>query len=173
MNVLVRLQKVKTFVFDMDGVLTDGSLLVDYENKWLRKMNIKDGYALQLAVKSGYKILIISGSDAPPLTERLEKLGISEIFMKITDKEALLKKYMLDNNIPAAEVLFMGDDIPDYTCMEMAGVACCPADAAVEIRQIASYISPVKGGYGCVRDVIEKVMKLNNHWPLHTSVAST
>ena len=173
MNVLVRLQKVKTFVFDMDGVLTDGSLLVDSDNKWLRKMNIKDGYALQLAVKSGYRILIISGSDAPPVVERLYKLGITEVFMKVADKRTLLEKYMSDNSLPADEVLFMGDDIPDYECMQTAGFACCPADAAAEIRQIASYISPIKGGYGCVRDVIEKVMKLNNHWPLHTSVAST
>ncbi len=173
MNVLDRLRKVKTFVFDMDGVLTDGSLLVDYENKWLRKMNIKDGYALQLAVKSGYRILIISGSDAPPVAERLDKLGVKEIFMKVTDKEALLKNYMNDNKLPANEVLFMGDDIPDYACMKLAGFGCCPADAAVEIRQIASYISSVKGGHGCVRDVIEKVMKLNKHWPLYTSVAST
>ncbi len=173
MNVLIRLRKVKVFVFDMDGVLTDGSLLVDYENKWLRKMNIKDGYALQLAVKSGYRILIISGSDAPPVAERLHRLGITEVFMKVIDKEALLNKYMSDNKLPADEVLFMGDDIPDYSCMRAAGFACCPADAAVEIRQIASYISPIKGGHGCVRDVIEKVMKLNNHWPLHTSVAST
>lgn len=172
MNVFVRLRKVKFFVFDMDGVLTDGSLLVDYENKWLRKMNIKDGYALQLAVKNGYRILIISGSDAPPIAERLHKLGITEVFMKVIDKKAFFEKYMSDNKIHADEVLFMGDDIPDYECMQTAGCACCPADAAAEVRNIASYISPIKGGHGCVRDVIEKVMKLNNHWPLHTSVAS-
>ncbi len=173
MNVLARLRKIKVFVFDMDGVLTDGSLLVVDENKWLRKMNIKDGYALQLAVKSGYRLLIISGSDAPPVVERLHKLGIIDVFMKVIDKKALLEKYMSDNKLPPNEVLFMGDDIPDYECMKAVGCACCPADAAVEIRQIASYISPIKGGLGCVRDVIEKVMKLNNHWPLHTSVAST
>lgn len=173
MNVLARLRKVKVFVFDMDGVLTDGSLLVVDENKWLRKMNIKDGYALQLAVKNGYSILIISGSDAPPVVERLHKLGITDVFMKVVEKEVLLKKYISENKCSPDEVLYMGDDIPDYECMQTAGCACCPADAAVEIRQIASYISPIKGGHGCVRDVIEKVMKLNNQWPLHTSVAST
>ncbi len=157
----------------MDGVLTDGSLLVDHENKWLRKMNIKDGYALQLAVKTGYRIIIISGSDAPPVSERLYKLGITEVFMKVTDKETLLSGYLSEKKIVADEILFMGDDIPDYQCMKIAGFACCPSDAAVEIKKISSYISPVKGGYGCVRDVIEKVMKLNNHWPLHTSVTST
>ena len=173
MNVLARLRMVKVFVFDMDGVLTDGSLLIVDENKWLRKMNIKDGYALQLAIKNGYKVLVISGSDAPPVVERLHKLGVTEVFMKVIGKEALLQKYMLDNKLSVGEVLFMGDDIPDYECMQIAGCACCPADAAVEIRQISSYISPIKGGHGCVRDVIEKVMKLNNQWPLHTSVAST
>ncbi len=173
MNVLFRLRKIKIFVFDMDGVLTDGCLLVDYENKRLRRMSIKDGYALQLAVKTGYKVIVISGSDAPPVSERLHKLGITEVFMKVNDKEALLKEYMLENKIATDEVLFMGDDIPDYQGMKMAGFACCPCDAAVEIKQISSYISPVKGGYGCVRDIIEKVMKLNNHWPLHTSIPST
>lgn len=156
----------------MDGVLTDGSLLIDNENMWLRKMNIKDGYALQLAVKCGYKIAVISGSDAPPVTERLLKLGIRDVFMKVTDKENLLKKYLLENGLNISETLFMGDDIPDYQCMLLAGFACCPADAAVEIKKISSYISPIRGGYGCVRDVIEKVMKLNNNWPLHTPVPS-
>lgn len=172
MNVLSRLRLIKTFVFDMDGVLTDGSLLIDHENKWIRKMHIKDGYALQLAAKSGYRIAVVSGSDAPPVTERLLKLGIRDVFMKITDKENLLKKYLFENGLNLSETLFMGDDIPDYQCMKIAGFACCPADAAIEIKKISSYISPIRGGYGCVRDVIEKVMKLNNNWPLHTSVPS-
>ena len=156
----------------MDGVFTDGSLLIDHENKWLRKMNIKDGYALQLAVKYGYRIVVISGSDAPPVIERLLTLGINEVFMKVTDKENFLKNYLLENKLNLSETLFMGDDIPDYQCMKIAGFSCCPADAAVEIKKISSYISPIRGGYGCVRDVIEKVMKLNNNWPLHTSVPS-
>ncbi len=172
MNVLSRLRLIKTFVFDMDGVLTDGNLLIDEESKWLRKMNIKDGYALQLAVRSGYRVVVISGSEASPVTERLFKLGIRDVFMKITDKESLLKKYLLENGLNISETLFMGDDIPDHQCMAIVGFACCPADAAVEIKKISSYISPIRGGYGCVRDVIEKVMKLNNNWPLNTSVPS-
>ncbi len=172
MNVLSRLRFIKTFVFDMDGVLTDGSLLIDHENKWIRKMNIKDGYALQLAVKCGYRIAVVSGSDASPVTERLFKLGVRDVFMKVYDKEGFLKNYMLENKLSTKETLFMGDDIPDYLCMMIAGFACCPEDAAIEIKKISSYISPIRGGYGCVRDVIEKVMKLNNNWPLHTSVPS-
>lgn len=156
----------------MDGVLTDGSLLVDLENNWIRKMNVKDGYALQLAVKCGYKIAVLSGGNASPVTERLYSLGIKDVFMKVVDKESFFKNYILENGLSMKETLFMGDDIPDYGCMVMAGFACCPSDAAVEIKNISSYISPIPGGFGCVRDVIEKVMKLNNHWPMHTFVPS-
>ena len=157
----------------MDGVLTDGSLVIENENNWVRTMNIKDGYALQLAIKHEYRIVIISGSDAAPVRERLFKLGIKDVFMNINDKENFLKNYLVENGLDKTETLFMGDDIPDYQCMLIAGFPCCPADAAIEIKKVSCYISPVDGGYGCVRDVIEKVMKLNNNWPLHTSVPSS
>lgn len=173
MNILSRLQLIKTFIFDLDGVLTDGSLIVDADGNWLRRMNIRDGYALQLAIKAGYNVVIISGSESVPVAERLNKLGITEVFMKVIDKEKFLKEYLLKNNYKIPEVLYMGDDIPDYSFMQIAGFACCPADAAFEIKKISSYISPLSGGKGCVRDVIEKVLKLNNHWPLDTSVAAT
>jgi 3-deoxy-D-manno-octulosonate 8-phosphate phosphatase (KDO 8-P phosphatase) len=173
MNILSRLRLIKTFVFDIDGVLTDGGLLIDSNGKWLRRMDIKDGYALQLAIKSEYKILVISGSESDPVDDRLRKLGITNIFMKVKNKENCLKDYIGKNNCKDGEILFMGDDIPDYSCMQIVDFACCPADAAVEIKQICSYISPFKGGHGCVRDVIEKVLKLNNNWPLETSVAAT
>ncbi len=157
----------------MDGVLTDGSLHVERDGRWLRKMNIKDGYALQLAVKSGYRVMVISGSESVPVKERLHKLGVTEVHTGVTEKEIFLSDYLSKNNIAARDTLFMGDDIPDYNCMLIAGLACCPSDAAVEIKNISSYISPIRGGYGCVRDVIEKVLKLNNHWPLNTSIPST
>ncbi len=173
MNILSRLQLIKTFIFDLDGVLTDGSLIVDADGNWLRRMNIRDGYALQLAIKAGYNVVIISGSESVPVAERLNKLGITEVFMKVIDKEKFLKEYLLKNNYKIPEVLYMGDDIPDYSFMQIAGFACCPADAAFEIKKISSYISPLSGGKGCVRDVIEKVLKLNNHWPLDSSVAAT
>lgn len=173
MNILSRLRLIKTFVFDIDGVLTDGGLLIDSNGQWLRRMDIKDGYALQLAHKSGYKIIVISGSESDPVAERLRKLGVADIFMKVKNKEICLKEYIEKNNCKAGEILFMGDDIPDYNCMQIVDFACCPADAAVEIKQISSYISPFKGGNGCVRDIIEKVLKLNNNWPLETSIAAT
>jgi len=173
MNILSRLQLIKTFIFDLDGVLTDGSLIVDADGNWLRRMNIRDGYALQLAIKAGYNVVIISGSESVPVAERLNKLGITEVFMKVIDKEKFLKEYLLKNNYKISEFLYMGYYIPDYSFMQIAGFACCPADAAFEIKKISSYISPLSGGKGCVRDVIEKVLKLNNHWPLDSSVAAT
>ena len=173
MNILSRLRLLRAFVFDMDGVLTDGALFIEQGGQWLRRMNIKDGYALQLAVKSGYRVVVISGSESAPVESRLRMLGVTEVFMKVNNKERFLKDYLSKNNISFSETLFMGDDIPDYNCMIIAGFACCPADAAVEIKQISSYISPMRGGYGCVRDVIEKVLKLNNNWPLETSIPST
>jgi 3-deoxy-D-manno-octulosonate 8-phosphate phosphatase (KDO 8-P phosphatase) len=173
MNILSRFRFVKAFVFDMDGVLTDGTLLIEHDGQWLRRMNIKDGYALQLAVKLGYRIVVISGSESAPVEKRLQNLGVTDVFMKVNDKESFLKDYLSKNNILFSETLFMGDDMPDYNCMIIAGFACCPTDAAVEIKQISSYISPMRGGYGCVRDVIEKVLKLNNNWPLETHITST
>ena len=173
MHILSRLKLVKTFVFDMDGVLTDGRLLIDHQNNWLRCMNIRDGYALQLAVKSDFQVIVISGSNSPQVAERLNRLGITEVFMKVQDKEKFLRELLLRKGLALSEVLYMGDDVPDFSCMRIAGVAACPSDAAFEIKEIASYISPLRGGCGCVRDVIEKVLKLNNKWPLYTTIPST
>lgn len=173
MQILSRFKLIKTFVFDMDGVLTDGNIMVDAENNWIRKMYIRDGYALQLAARSGFGIVIISGSNSTFVHDRLIRLSVNEVFMDVKNKEAFLKKYVADKNISLAELLFMGDDIPDYFCLKMAGIAACPADAAFEIKQIASYISPFAGGCGCVRDVIEKVLKLNDKWTLNNNIAST
>jgi len=173
MNILTRFRNVKSFVFDIDGVLTDGSLLIDANGQWLRKMSTRDGYALQLAVKYNYRVVVISGSESTPVEIRLRKLGVTEIFMKVNNKEDFLKDYLSKNDMVLSDTLFMGDDIPDYNCMMIAGFACCPGDAAAEIKQVSSYISPMRGGDGCVRDVIEKVLKLNNRWPLETNTPST
>lgn len=170
MNVLELFKQITTFVFDVDGVLTDGTLLVMPQGGMIRRMNIKDGYALQLAVKKGYNVVIISGGNSTEVEERLTKLGVSEVFMRVEDKKELLQNFMQQNNLPAAEVLFMGDDIPDYEAMAFTGLPCCPADAATEIKQLSKYISPLKGGEGCARDVIEKVMKLRGHWDIDTHI---
>ena len=173
MHILSRLKLIKTFVFDMDGWLTDGSLIITNDNQWLRRMNIRDGYALQLAVKSGFNIIVISGSDSPQVADRLQKLGVTNVFMNVKEKEKFLREFFLKNKLMLSETLFMGDDIPDYSCMKIVGIAACPVDAAFEIKEIAAYVSPLRGGYGCVRDVLEKVMKLNNKWTLQSSIPST
>jgi 3-deoxy-D-manno-octulosonate 8-phosphate phosphatase (KDO 8-P phosphatase) len=163
---------ITTFVFDVDGVLTDGSLLLLNDGQMARKMSIKDGYALQLAVKKGYKIIILSGGTSEAVLQRLSKLGITDIYLQVENKEEILLKYIAENKLVASEILFMGDDIPDYSSMQMVGLPACPADAVMEIKQICKYISPISGGNGCVRDVIEKVLKLNGHWDINSDIAA-
>jgi 3-deoxy-D-manno-octulosonate 8-phosphate phosphatase (KDO 8-P phosphatase) len=172
MNLLAAFKPITCFVFDVDGVLTDGGLLISEKGEWLRRMNIKDGYALQLAIKKGYRVLILSGARSEPVAHRLNQLGIQDIFQGLNDKASRLKEYMLQHGLNSQQVLFMGDDIPDYEALQLAGVPCCPSDAVTEIRSFSKYVSPFGGGQGCVRDVIEKVMKLNGHWSLDTSVKS-
>ncbi len=164
MNLLERFSQIKTFVFDMDGVLTDGSLIILPGNEYIRTMNIKDGYALQLAVKKGYNVVVISGSISKPSAERLEYLGVRNVFMKVKDKEEVLAQFLLSNHLKWEETLFMGDDIPDLEVMKLVGLAACPADAVPEVKAISTFISSINGGKGCVREVIEKVLKLKNDW---------
>jgi 3-deoxy-D-manno-octulosonate 8-phosphate phosphatase (KDO 8-P phosphatase) len=172
MSVLKKFQNIRLFVFDVDGVLTDGSLYVFANGEQVRKMNIKDGYALQLAIKKGYGVMVISGAMSEGVSARLQKLGISDIFMKVVNKRELLINYLTEKDITMEQVLFMGDDIPDYQLMKMAGIACAPADAVAEVRTAAHFISTIKGGEGCVREVIEKVLKLNGHWEMETDIPS-
>jgi 3-deoxy-D-manno-octulosonate 8-phosphate phosphatase (KDO 8-P phosphatase) len=164
MNLLEQFKQIKTLVFDLDGVLTDGSLLILPGNEFARTMNIKDGYAIQLAVKKGYHVLVISGSVSKPCAERLEYLGVKNVYMKVKDKEDILAQYLLAHQLKWEETLFMGDDIPDLAVMKQVGLAACPADAVSEIKAVSKFISTIPGGKGCVREVIEKVMKLNDHW---------
>ena len=164
MNLLQLFKSITTFVFDVDGVLTDGTLLILPDGVMARRMNIKDGYALQLAVKKGYNVVIISGGNSDEVKDRLEKLGVKNVFMQTQNKPAVLQNYIQQLQLKQEEVLFMGDDIPDLLVMQIAGLACCPADAVSEIKSISQYISPIKGGEGCARDVLEKVMKLQDNW---------
>ncbi|MEO6489130.1 MAG: HAD-IIIA family hydrolase [Ferruginibacter sp.] len=172
MNMLTHFKPIKAFVLDVDGVLTDGSLLVLEDGQMARRMNIKDGYALQLAIKKGYRILVISGGTSEAVKLRLQKLGVVEIHMNVVNKKDIMAEYVSKYQLQWEQVLYMGDDIPDIDSMKLAGLACCPADAVPEIKNISHYISRINGGYGCVRDVIEKVLKLNGHWNLDTSVPS-
>jgi 3-deoxy-D-manno-octulosonate 8-phosphate phosphatase (KDO 8-P phosphatase) len=173
MNVLSLFKTIKTFVFDVDGVLATDGLIVMPDGELIRTMNSKDGYALQLAVKKGYHVVIISGGNSEPVKQRLLKLGVKEVFMSIHNKKEVLEKYAADNNLQLGEMLYMGDDIPDYDAMKITGLPVCPNDAVPEIKSISKYISPYKGGYGCGRDVIEKVLKLHGNWSIDVSVTST
>lgn len=172
MNVLEQFRHIRTFIFDVDGVLTDGTIQLLPGGEQSRKMNIRDGYALQLAVKMGYRIAIISGGRSESVVSRLNGLGIRDIFTGVTDKSDKLEDYALEHDLLWEQMLFMGDDIPDYRAMQLCGIPACPADATPEIKSISRYISPIAGGQGCVRDVIEKVLKLNDHWLLDEGVPS-
>lgn len=171
MNILELFKPIKTFVFDVDGVLATDLLLIE-QNTMARSMNSKDGYGLQYAVKKGYRVVIISGGKSQPVKDRLVGLGIEDVYLGETEKKEKLTEYVQQHNLNWNEILYMGDDIPDYAPMLLVGLPCCPADAVNEIKAISKYISPIIGGKGCGRDVIEKVLKLNGHWDLETTVAS-
>lgn len=172
MNVLEHFQDITSFVFDVDGVLTDGGVLLLENGLQARRMNIKDGLALQMAVHNNYNVIIISGGSSQPIIHRLQYLGLKEIYLGLKDKLNFLENYAPQNRLNLKQVLYMGDDLPDLPVMQKVGLPCCPADAAIEIRRISKYISPLNGGNGCVRDVIEKVLKLNDHWKYHPGISS-
>jgi len=158
------LKNINTFIFDYDGVLTDGSIITLDDGEAYRTTNVKDGYALQLARKKGYRVVVISGAKADCMIHRLKALQIFDVFLGIENKLETFKTYLQKNNIDPSHVLFMGDDIPDYELMLASGLSSCPLDAAEEIKKVARYISHFAGGKGCVRDVIEQVLKVQGKW---------
>lgn len=161
---LDKLKDITTFVFDVDGVLTDGSVFVAESGEQSRAFNIKDGYALQLAVKLGYNVCAISGSRSKVALHRLNSLGIPDVYLGSAVKTEKLKLYMEERGITPLQVLYMGDDIPDLEVMKMVGLPVCPADAAEEIKAVSAYVSHLPGGKGCVREIIEKVLKVQQQW---------
>ncbi|MDO5760568.1 MAG: HAD hydrolase-like protein [Bacteroidota bacterium] len=166
MNYKGKLHNIKAFIFDYDGVLTDGMIYTSGKdlNIVLRNGNVKDGYAIQYALKLGFKVAVISGGRGNSIKQRLEMLGIKDVFLKVKEKLSVYENYLKCNHLTKENVLYMGDDIPDYDIMVNSGVATCPSDAAEEIKQVADYISNKKGGEGCVRDVIEQVLRLQGLW---------
>ena len=158
------LNHITTFIFDVDGVLTDGSVLVDTNGEMLRSMNIKDGYALKTAIDNGFNLCIISGGSNEGVRLRLEGLGVKNIYLGAHNKIEQLNDYLNSNNIKHENVLYMGDDIPDFPVMKLVGLPCCPQDAVPEIKAISKYVSHKKGGKGAVRDVIEQVLKVKGKW---------
>ncbi|GGC20077.1 3-deoxy-D-manno-octulosonate 8-phosphate phosphatase [Parapedobacter defluvii] len=167
-----KFKQVKAFVFDVDGVLSDGNILVTEQGDQLRSFNIKDGYAMQLAIKRGYPMAVITGGRSAGVKKRMEGLGIADVFLSVSDKSAVLREWLSFRQLTYRDILYMGDDIPDLGNMKVAGFATCPADAVEEIKAISAYVSFCKGGQGAARDVIEKVMKLQGTWHEDPEVAS-
>jgi 3-deoxy-D-manno-octulosonate 8-phosphate phosphatase (KDO 8-P phosphatase) len=164
MNQLEQFKEIETFIFDVDGVLTNSQVLVMEDGKLLRQMSIRDGYALKLAVKTGYNVCVITGGKSEGVKTRLQNLGVRDIYTGISDKLEAYEEYIYAYELDEGKILYMGDDLPDYAVMRRVGMATCPQNAAHELFDIATYVSPQNGGEGCARDVIEKVLKLNGDW---------
>ncbi len=158
-----KLHNIKTFIFDVDGVLTDGSVLL-LQGEVVRTLNSRDGYALQYAAKKGYNIFIITGGNSLSVKDRLENLGAKEVVLRAKNKLEHYNRLKQDYGFKDDEVLYMGDDIPDYEILQKVGVSTCPQDAAVEIKAICDYQSPYNGGKHCVRDVIEQTLRVQDKW---------
>jgi 3-deoxy-D-manno-octulosonate 8-phosphate phosphatase (KDO 8-P phosphatase) len=157
------LSTVKAFVFDVDGVFSN-NVLLHPTGELLRSMNIKDGFAVQYAVKKGYPMAIITGGNSEAVGERFKNLGIRDIYSKSQNKIEDFNDFLLRNQLKPSDILYMGDDLPDYEIMKIVGVPTCPADAVEEIKEIAVYISHKTGGEGCVRDVIQQVLRIQGNW---------
>ena len=158
------LHEVTSFVFDVDGVLTDGSVLVTSQGETLRRMNTKDGYALGTALQKGYTICIISKGTNPGVKQLLERLGVNDIYLGVEDKQTVLEEYLDSNNINPKNVLYMGDDIPDIPAMRKVALVTSPQNAVTEVKAISDYISHKNGGEGCVRDIVEQVLRVRGDW---------
>ena len=158
------LKNITTFIFDFDGVLTDGKVYLLPPDQYVRTMNTRDSYAIQYAVKKGFRFVVITGGNNAMVRERMAYLGVKDVFLQAANKLPVFEKFVAENSISFENVLYMGDDLPDYHSIKKAGIGACPSDAAMEIRQAADYISPVEGGKGCVRDVIEQVLKSQGKW---------
>ncbi len=158
------LNQISTFVFDVDGVLTDGNIQISTHGELLRTMNTKDGFALKTAQAAGFTVCIISGGKNEGVRKRLRELGVTDIYLGIEDKVEQLDEFFDIYNINPDEVLYMGDDIPDMYPMQKIGLPCCPQDAVAEVKEVSKYVSHKKGGKGCVRDIVEQVLKVQGKW---------
>jgi 3-deoxy-D-manno-octulosonate 8-phosphate phosphatase (KDO 8-P phosphatase) len=159
-----RLQQTTTFLFDVDGVFTDNTVLLMPDGEQIRTAFVRDGYAVQLAVKKGLRIVIISGGKSEGVRKRFEYLGVEDVFLGIGNKLDCFRQFILDHRIDPKTCCYMGDDIPDLDVMSHVGLAVCPNDAVSEIKQLAHYISPFRGGQGCVRDILEQALKIKGLW---------
>lgn len=158
------LRRIRAFAFDVDGVLSPSTIPLGSDGMPSRMVNIKDGYALQLAIKLGIRIAIITGGQSDAIKKRFKALGIQDIYQGAAHKLPVLQEWLSKEGLSADEVVYMGDDIPDLQAMHHVGLACCPHDAAVEVIKASHYVSRFSGGYGCARDVIEQTLKAQGKW---------
>lgn len=163
-NYKEHLHRINTFVFDVDGVFTDGSILITENGELLRSMNVKDGLAVKIALENGYRVAIITGGTNEAVRDRFRRLGITDVYLNARFKEEPMEEFLDINGIAPEEVLYMGDDLPDIPAMKMVALATCPQNAVSEVKEVCDYISHKKGGEGCVRDIIEQVLKIRGHW---------
>lgn len=164
MNYKEIFKNITTVVLDVDGVLTNGDIILMPGMQPVRKMNAKDGYAMQLAVRNGIRMAIITGGRSPEVKERLQGLGITDIYLGASSKMESYEDLKMCYDLTDDEILYMGDDLPDYDIMKIVALAAAPQDAAPEIKSIADYVSPIDGGKGCVRDVLEQLLKIQGKW---------
>lgn len=164
MNYKAKLHDIKAFVFDYDGVISDGNIWSADDKIIVRSGNVKDGYAIQYALRKGYTVAVLSGGNGTSIQARMKMLGVEDVYLGSHRKMEIFENFLKEKSLTAEQVLYVGDDIPDYDVMKVVGVAVCPADAAEEIKSVADYISRRTGGHGCVRDVIEQVLRLQGQW---------
>ncbi|MBP3765286.1 MAG: HAD hydrolase family protein [Bacteroidaceae bacterium] len=160
------LKQIRAVMFDVDGVLSRETVTLSAEGLPMRTVNIKDGYAIQLAVKLGLTVCIISGATCEAVEKRYRGLGVKDVCMGSSVKIEVFKRLLVKHELMPDNVIFVGDDIPDYEVMKASGCGCCPSDAAPEIREVARYVSPYRGGEGCARDVLEQVLRAQGKWQM-------
>ena len=164
-NLFDKMRAVKAFVLDIDGVLTNNMMLVTESGELLRSVNVRDGQVIKWAIRAGYPVAIITGGRSEGIKKRFVDLGVQEYYSDIQDKWTAFQSFLQRSDLLVSEVCYMGDDLPDIPVLRKVALACCPNDAVPEVLGICDYISPLPGGAGCVRDVLEKVLKLQANWP--------
>ena len=158
------LKDITTFILDVDGVMTNGKIIYTHDGKIDRQFQAKDGYAIKHAISKGYNFVIISGGTQDNIKKRLNSLGVEDVFINAFDKLKIFNDYITKKNISPENILYMGDDNPDIEVLKIVKISACPIDASVDVKKVCNYISDKKGGEGCVRDVIEQVMRVHNKW---------
>lgn len=156
--------RVEAFVFDVDGVMTDGGIIPTPEGDFIRRYNAKDGYAIAYALREGFKVCVISGGRGRMLENRLTMLGVTKMYLNCMNKVEALEEFLAENDLDRQSVIYMGDDIPDLECMMRVGIPVCPADAAMEVVEASRYVSEYNGGHGAVRDIVEQVLRAKGCW---------